>query len=355
MSMPQEESGHSASDQPPTKVRRVEAASAPCDVLQGVIIDVGSKTDMLESAVAGVAIDGSVALLLYHSADEKLSLTQISADAKSITKGAVRLVAFDVKDHYEANREWIRSHQPTTTSDAESTDATTEESPTKDGAAAVGLSEGAKALVSLSNGTPVIVLEDLVALPRMVLLLKAHRADSVKPSTTLERMLSKHVTSGEVVQASTLVQPVYTLAHLLRVLRAASAQAADQNAPSFSVMWMSAAWCPPCQRILAHLPSMIPQLPPSVKCVVKADMDLTQPIFDAFGVSIIPTFVVIDNKKLLESGESTSTFSNEDTAKDALVAARVDALQNSQQGAVMTFIEKHCATLQFGLGDDDDF
>jgi DNA/RNA endonuclease YhcR with UshA esterase domain len=90
--------------------------------------------------------------------------------------------------------------------------------------------------------------------------------------------------------------------------------------------------------------------------MVKADMDLTQPIFDAFGVSMIPTFVILDNSKLLAALQrNTNAMSDDDLAKDVLVAARVDSLQNSQQGIVMTFIEKHCATLRFDLGNDDDF
>ncbi|CUG92912.1 thioredoxin-like protein, putative [Bodo saltans] len=375
--MPQEDVATVDSDQPPLKVRRTEdVATTIIYATPSFIHNVSHNVDQLNKVLQSVASDSSAAILLHNSGVEGANLSNLTADG-ALTRGAVTLIAFDVVQLYEANKDTIElliKNAPNEDSEAHpqsddvvddvnanlEADAATEESPTKEGAAsAVQSDNSVSTLVSDANGSQLITMDDMVALPRLVLLYKAKH----EKSGLLQRKLSKHVKSGESVQVTSLVEPVFTFSHMLRALTgfARAAHVADPNAASFSIMWMSAAWCPPCLRILHALPAMLPQLPPSVKGMVKADMDLTQPIFDAFGVSIIPTFVILDNKKILsavQDNNNTHNSSNdleEVAAKDILVAARVDSLQNSQQGIVMTFIEKHCATLSFDLGNDEDF
>lgn len=365
-----------STEEPPLKLRRTEeraAVSTP-----SFIHDVGHHIAKLQKELLSVPRDTSAAILLYHSEVEGSTLSTLTADG-ALSSGAVRLIAFDVKELYAANVVEVQrlasiapkdidddSHATADSSEARNgdNDATTEDSPTKDGAADAAAHQTSP-LVTTSCGAPLIMVEDLVAIPRMVLVfvggvLQDNSAATPTQAVAPQRKLSKQVTSGMAVQVTSLIQPVYTFTHMLRSLHndAVAAHAVDSSAASFSIMWMSAAWCPPCLRILSALPPMIPQMPKSVKSMVKADMDLTQPIFDAFGVSIIPTFVILDNKKLIDGCKSTTSAlsdNDEDAAKEVLVHAKVDSLQNSQQGIVMTFIEKHCATLSFGLSNDDDF
>ena len=132
-----------------------------------------------------------------------------------------------------------------------------------------------------------------------------------------------------ILMSSAAVEPVHGRDHLQDKVRC-------HAEGTYTVVWYSASWCPPCMRVLSNLQSLIERFPATVVQMLKADKDFTQPMYDEFQVEKIPTFQIFKN------GASHPL-------------APIDTLQNSQTPNILTFIEKHCAALQFGLNDDDDF
>lgn len=97
----------------------------------------------------------------------------------------------------------------------------------------------------------------------------------------------------------------------------------------------------------------------NVHVTIKADFDLAQAIYKCLDVSIIPTFIIFNNRRLVEAWRNLhsalqTTSWNEECevlCEELLRKAEIGRLQNSQLSTIITFIEKHCTVLTF----DDDF
>jgi thiol-disulfide isomerase/thioredoxin len=185
-------------------------------------------------------------------------------------------------------------------------------------------------------------------------------------------LVVKEATSIDQVHSLTLFRPVYTLENLFRTLVRTVAPSFAAKAPgdkSRTVLYLGASWCPPCMRFVHEMPQFIrDDLPSSVVCTVKADMDLAKPIYDFFKVEIIPTFVVLDNEVLMRcndnlqqrgikvaeaspTGGATSQSEYLRSLQDAFSKAELARLQNSNRQLVSTFVSQHSQTLSF----DEDF
>ncbi|KAG5490919.1 hypothetical protein JIQ42_00804 [Leishmania sp. Namibia] len=183
-------------------------------------------------------------------------------------------------------------------------------------------------------------------------------------------LVVKEATGVDQVHSLTLFRPVFTMEHLFRTLvRAVAPSFAARGAgdKSRTVLYLGASWCPPCMRFVREMPLLMREdLPPSVVCTLKADMDLAKPIYDYFKVEIIPTFVVLDNEVLMRcqervrrqqssvtgcsgGGASQSDFAR--AIQEAFSKAELGRLQNSNRQLVSTFISKHSQSLRF----DEDF
>ncbi|KAG5491917.1 hypothetical protein GH5_00808 [Leishmania sp. Ghana 2012 LV757] len=184
-------------------------------------------------------------------------------------------------------------------------------------------------------------------------------------------LVVKEATGVDQVHSLTLFRPVFTMEHLFRTLvRAVAPSFAARGAgdKSRTVLYLGASWCPPCMRFVREMPQLMREdLPPSVVCTLKADMDLAKPIYDYFKVEIIPTFVVLDNEVLMRchervqrqqssvtgcsggGGASQSDFAR--AILEAFSKAELGRLQNSNRQLVSTFISKHSQSLRF----DEDF
>lgn len=319
-------------EEPPRKVARTEQRDAEVATM---VTHLGPSVDGLEKLIANVPTDSCLVLLL-HTNDGNGALSSVidrDAPSRESLRFSAPIGTFNVE-----------AYLPVAAAPAVETSGQEAEKPQP--------SVEHRVVVTTRFGD-VVLCSDVSDLPRLVLLFKCD-------DSSVKRILSKQVTSPQLVRVTSLVAPVVSLSHMYRTITRAillerAKHVREQTAgPTYSLMWMSAAWCPPCLRILDALPAMIPGLPQSIVAFFKADMDLTQPIFDAFHVEIIPTFVILDNAKILPDGILPSAVSDEEAAK-ILLGARVDSLQNSQQATVMTFIEKHCARLSFGLDGDEDF
>lgn len=165
-----------------------------------------------------------------------------------------------------------------------------------------------------------------------------------------------------------------------RASAAPSAGGAPLPAASFTVLYCGASWCPPCMRIIKELPSMVsglgaahlpiehaaqpfanaivlPEGPMTkeveanvslhtVTAMLKADYDTSPSILKMFGVKTIPTFIVLDNHKLV----GVDAVSAEVTLGGALVG---EPLQNSQRPIVSEYFAKLCAAAPvFSLDED---
>lgn len=183
-------------------------------------------------------------------------------------------------------------------------------------------------------------------------------------------LVVKEATGVDQVHSLTLFRPVFTMEHLFRTLVrtvAPSFAARGTGEKSRTVLYLGASWCPPCMRFVREMPRFIREdLPSSVVCTLKADMDLAKPIYDYFKVEIIPTFVVLDNEVLMKCYETVQRqqssaassggggASQSDYARaiqEAFSKAELGRLQNSNRQLVSTFISKHSQALSF----DEDF
>ncbi|CAJ1035922.1 hypothetical protein Q4I32_007263 [Leishmania shawi] len=184
-------------------------------------------------------------------------------------------------------------------------------------------------------------------------------------------LVVKEATGVDQVHSLTLFRPVFTMEHLFRTLVrtvAPSFAARGTGDKSRTVLYLGASWCPPCMRFVREMPQLMREdLPPSVVCTLKADMDLAKPIYDYFKVEIIPTFVVLDNEVLMKCYErvqcqrsSAASCNNSGGAsqsdyaraiQEAFSKAELGRLQNSNRRLVSTFISKHSQSLSF----DEDF
>ncbi|KAL7702423.1 Thioredoxin [Lotmaria passim] len=187
-------------------------------------------------------------------------------------------------------------------------------------------------------------------------------------------LVVKEATSIDQVHSLTLFRPVYTMENLFRTLVNTVAPSFSARVPgdkSRTVLYLGASWCPPCMRFVHEMPQFMREdLPSSVVCTVKADMDLAKPIYDFFKVEIIPTFIVLDNEVLMKcyyslpqpqqrgtieggSGSAGTTVPTEclRSIQDAFAEAELARLQNSNRQLVSTFVSKHSQTLSF----DEDF
>lgn len=175
-------------------------------------------------------------------------------------------------------------------------------------------------------------------------------------------LLVKSVTSVDQLHCFSLLTPVYTLPHLLRTLFRAALSPThvgrEKVAGSRSLIYFGASWCPPCMRIVNALPAMLQSdFPESLTCLVKADMDLATPLFEFFGVEIIPTFIIFDNEVLRDAGDWDALFSSpfsESSLRqlcEGLRRGELGRIQDSQRLTVRRFVESHSGALRF----DDDF
>ncbi|KPI84293.1 hypothetical protein ABL78_6660 [Leptomonas seymouri] len=183
-------------------------------------------------------------------------------------------------------------------------------------------------------------------------------------------LVVKEATSVDQVHSLTLFRPVYTMENLFRTVVRTVAPSFAAKAPgdkSRTVLYLGASWCPPCMRFVREMPQFIREdIPSSVVCTVKADMDLAKPIYDYFKVEIIPTFLVLDNEVLMKcydtlqqrgaaeacsTGGATSQTDYLRSIQDAFSKAELARLQNSNRQLVSTFVSKHSQTLSF----DEDF
>lgn len=209
-------------------------------------------------------------------------------------------------------------------------------------------------------------------------------------------LVVKEVTDIHQIHSLVLFHPVYTVQHLFRSLihhvkQSATGSATGMRASgggssssssgggssrsstcgggvsglhftgSRSLLYLGASWCPPCMRFVQEAPQLLQSdLPSTVVCMLKADMDLAKPIYDFLGVEVIPTFVVMDNDVLLRceaalnAGDDASKTDAAEQLKAmqaALTAAELGRLQNSNRRTVTTFVEKHALRLSF----DEDF
>ncbi|CAJ1992852.1 Thioredoxin [Leishmania donovani] len=184
-------------------------------------------------------------------------------------------------------------------------------------------------------------------------------------------LVVKEATGVDQVHSLTLFRPVFTMEHLFRTLVrtvAPSFAARGTGEKSRTVLYLGASWCPPCMRFVREMPQLMREdLPSSVVCTLKADMDLAKPIYDYFKVEIIPTFVVLDNEVLMKcyetvrrqqssaagcsggGGASQSDYAR--AIQEAFSKAELGRLQNSNRQLVSTFISKHSQALSF----DEDF
>ncbi|RNF06941.1 hypothetical protein TraAM80_03771 [Trypanosoma rangeli] len=174
-------------------------------------------------------------------------------------------------------------------------------------------------------------------------------------------LVVKEFTALDQLHSLSLLTPVYTVAHLLRTVCARALFPDGSTAAASgtrSLIYFGASWCPPCMRIVGALPAMMKEdFPSNLTCVVKADMDLATPLFEFFGVAIIPTFVILDNDVLRAAGDlealRDATISEEALSQfsEALRRSELGRIQNSQRMLVRIFIESHTGALKF----DEDF
>ncbi|ESL09117.1 hypothetical protein TRSC58_03170 [Trypanosoma rangeli SC58] len=174
-------------------------------------------------------------------------------------------------------------------------------------------------------------------------------------------LVVKELTALDQLHSLSLLTPVYTVAHFLRTVCAKALFPDGSTAAASgtrSLIYFGASWCPPCMRIVGALPAMMKEdFPSNLTCVVKADMDLATPLFEFFGVEIIPTFVIFDNDVLRAAGDlkalRDATISEEAMSQfsEALRRSELGRVQNSQRMLVRIFIESHTGALKF----DEDF
>jgi thiol-disulfide isomerase/thioredoxin len=152
-----------------------------------------------------------------------------------------------------------------------------------------------------------------------------------------EKPLHKHIPSyfemRKALVSAMALPPVHSLGHLRRLI---------SRAPSgtFTVVWYSASWCPPCNRVLENLHYIRSHLPKGIVQLVKADKDHTQKLYDHFQVKLIPTFQVFHNGADKAIG-------------NAMIP--IGTLQNSNTELILQFLDRSCAPLKFGLSQEDDF
>jgi thiol-disulfide isomerase/thioredoxin len=153
----------------------------------------------------------------------------------------------------------------------------------------------------------------------------------------VELWMAKNVATTQPILSAALVSPVFSMWHLLAQMRDAFRNTTAGRC--YFLLWLSASWCAPCQRILADLPSMRREsFPPTIRGFAKADWDqVHKSVFVPLGVETIPTFVVFDCAKAEEIAAES-----EDGAVRAVLRAKVAALQSSQRSSVETFLDCHC-------------
>jgi hypothetical protein len=172
----------------------------------------------------------------------------------------------------------------------------------------------------------------------------------------------KEISSNMSVHSLSLLQPVFTVAHMedrIKASLAAGNHTTCCSGPSFTLLYLGASWCPPCINILQALPRLLAdgQRPKALHVCLKADMDLAQPVYDLFAVEIIPTFIILDNSKLLgvdgacclTQPAAAADGEGQRALKEGAVVGRI---QNSQEATVEAFLQKHCGTLSFTLEED---
>ncbi|CCW68822.1 unnamed protein product [Phytomonas sp. Hart1] len=169
----------------------------------------------------------------------------------------------------------------------------------------------------------------------------------------------KPIHAVSAVHSIALYTPVYTMPHLFRTVMASvrASWARDTSSKSQTLLYFGASWCPPCMRIVGAMPQIITEdMPESMHVFLKADMDLATPIYEFFGVQTIPTFIVLDNKIMLDhhveatansGAEPMDSTQIEVIVQKAFTKAELGRIQNSQRSLVKLFLEKHCTTLSF--------
>nr|CCC93568.1 conserved hypothetical protein [Trypanosoma congolense IL3000] len=167
----------------------------------------------------------------------------------------------------------------------------------------------------------------------------------------------KQLTSIDQVYSFARFPPVYTVEHLLRSIGETSTLRFpyDASEKMFTLLYLGASWCPPCMRILKHLPAMVREDFCNNLMCVKADMDLAGPIFSFFGVEIIPTFIVLNND-VLRGEECLSEFLRDgvecrqhcmEVLHSVLRKSEVSRIQESQVSKVRMFVERAVVPLRF--------
>lgn len=336
-------------DEPVRKLRRMESS----DVKDGSCAGEQMKraADALHEALerAAPAADDSCAVILFDgrakdASDELIAELRAHAPSCSVPVAMIDMAQYECFKH---------SSTPSTVSTREGRDSPI---PHSSGTGPCAVPPTTPLVPEHPSLADDIQADDMDDLPRLLVFFR--------DATTgrLRKMLSKPLDGcAGIAMSSLVVKPVFSLRHMARIIQRSRSKndlqvardnlaSASEAQRSFSLMWMSASWCPPCQRILSCLPGMVPKFPESITNFFKADMDLTKPIFDAFHVEIIPTFVILDNEKIRREGAALE-IDDKDLAA-LLVGAKVAELQNSQQATVMTFLEKHCSQLTFGDADD---
>lgn len=186
-------------------------------------------------------------------------------------------------------------------------------------------------------------------------------------------LVLKHIHMPSQLHSLSLWKPVYTMLHLWRTtmqtvcggvgkagggriddvwsgLQPSAQPLCASEEKTFTLIYLGASWCPPCMRFVNQMPELMEErLPRTVTSTVKADMDLAKPIFDFFGVEVIPTFIVLDNATLKSTSPTFAHGGGAGGEEASILAvmrrAELGRIQNSNMLTVSTFIEKHCCPL----------
>ena len=128
--------------------------------------------------------------------------------------------------------------------------------------------------------------------------------------TTTGACFQKPCTNCVDVASQTLFPPVMNKAQLDECLLSSSAdgEANSDKKHDLVVAYVGAAWCPPCVKIMPHLPEFSRSVAKNAK-FVKIDFDAGKELVEAIGIQKIPTFCAFDLKGNNDSAKEYSSSS----------------------------------------------